>query len=69
MQNLGGGGGQIRCLMGNVQVAYKRFTSVIRHSRTDDNWITGAEMCPAVVSGFVIVDTPVSCWPIFPCPW
>ena len=52
--------------MRDVQVAYKRFTGVIRHSRNEK--ATGAEMCPAVVSGIVTLDTPVSYWKIFPWP-
>ena len=30
---------------------------------------TGAKMRPAIVSGIVIGDAPVSYWPIFSCPW
>ena len=36
---------------------------LFRHFRADKG--TGAEMSPAIVSGIVTGDAPVSCWPIF----
>ena len=38
----------------------------IRHFRNAKR--TGAEMCPAIVSGIVTGDAPVSYWPVWPCP-
>ena len=40
--------------------------SAIRHFRSNKG--TGAEMCPAIVSGMVTGDAPVSYWPILLCP-
>ena len=34
-----------------------------RHFRNEEE--TGAEMCPATISGMVSEDAPVSYWPIF----
>ena len=40
--------------------------SAIRHFRNDKG--NGAEICPAIVSGMVTGDAPVSYWPILLCP-
>ena len=40
----------------------------IRHFRNENE--TGAEMSPAIVSGIVTGDAPLSYWPVFfPLPW
>ena len=52
-------GGQMKCIMGNVEVAYSA-----RHHLINEK-LTGAEMCPAIVSGIVTGNTKVSHWSVF----
>ena len=49
----------MKCIMGNVEVAYSA-----RHHLINEK-VTGAEMCPAIVSGIVTANTKVSNWSVF----
>ena len=52
-------GGQMKCVMGNVEVAYSA-----RHHLINEE-VTGPEMCPAIVSGIVTGNTKVNHWSVF----